>query len=195
MRKQVGRLTFLGSFASELPATGLPEVAFAGRSNVGKSSLLNRVLNRKRAARVSSTPGRTQHINLYQVGDAVVFADLPGYGYARVPGRVQDQWKEAIEKYLGDREELKLVVLLVDVRRDPQPTDAQLLDAMDQAGIPTLVVATKADKLGKQQLQKQLGAIRRNFGLRLPQPLPFSAMTGAGVDAVWDWIEAACREA
>lgn len=195
MRNQVSRLEFLGSFGAELPDTGLPEVAFAGRSNVGKSSLLNRVLQRKRAARVSSTPGRTQSINLFKVGDSVVFADLPGYGFAKVPGHVQDAWKEHIERYLAERDSLVLVVLLVDARRDPQPMDGQLIDGLDQAGIPVVVVATKVDKLKKQQRQRQLAAIRRTFGLRGGQPLPFSAATGEGVDAVWDAIEAACREA
>lgn len=194
MRNQVGKMTFLGSFGAELPRTGLPEVAFAGRSNVGKSSLLNRVLNRKRAARVSSTPGRTQSINLFQIGDAVVFADLPGYGYAKVPGRIQEAWKEYIERYLGEREGLALVVLLVDARRDPQPMDGTLIDGLQQAGIPLVVVATKVDKLKKQQRQRNLAAVRRNFGLPNGQPIPFSAQTGEGLGLVWDAIERAVRE-
>lgn len=191
MRKAVNNLNFVGSFGAALPELGLPEVAFAGRSNVGKSSLLNRILNRKRAARVSSTPGRTQSINLFEVGGAVVFADLPGYGYAKVPGHVQDAWKEHIERYLSERRALVLVVVLVDCRRDPQPMDGQLIDGLDQAQIPFVVVATKVDKLRKQQRQKKLAALKRTFGV---SAIPFSAVTGEGRDAVWDAIEAACGE-
>ncbi len=192
MRKAVHRLSFVGSFGANLPEIGLPEVAFAGRSNVGKSSLINRLLHRKRAARVSSTPGRTQAINLFRVGDAVVFADLPGYGYAKVPPRVQEQWRAHVERYLAEREALRLVVALVDARRDPQALDGQLLDALDQVGRPALVVATKVDKLKRQQRARNLAAIRRSFGLSSGEPVPFSAVTGEGCDAVWDAIERAC---
>ena len=123
-----------------------------------------------------------------------MFADLPGYGFAKVPGHVQDAWKGHIERYLSEREPLRLVVVLVDSRRDPQPMDGQMIDALDQAGIETLVVATKVDKLKKQRRQKQLGAIRSNFGLRTGQPIAFSAVTGEGADQIWDAIEAAAGE-
>ena len=193
MRDQVSRLQFLGSFGQELPPSSLPEVAFAGRSNVGKSSLLNQLLGRKRAARVSSTPGRTQHINLFQVGNAVMFADLPGYGYAKVPGRIQEAWKGYIESYLGERSSLALVVVIVDARRDPMELDARLIDGLHMAEIPLVVVATKTDKLKKQAARKQLAAIRKGFGLGHGQPIPFSSVTGSGKNELWDVIESACR--
>lgn len=193
MRDQLSRLQFLGSFGEELPPSSLPEVAFAGRSNVGKSSLLNQMLGRKRAARVSSTPGRTQHINLFQVGNAVMFADLPGYGYAKVPGRVQDAWKGYIESYLGERANLRLVVVIVDARRDPMAIDEVLIQGLQDAGIPHVVVATKMDKLKKQAGRKQVAAIRRGFHLEAGQPIAFSSVTGEGKNTLWNAIEAACR--
>lgn len=192
IRKQVHQLQFVGSFPGDVPELGLPEVAFAGRSNVGKSSALNLLLQRKKAARVSSTPGRTQAINLFKLGQACVFADLPGYGYAKVPTAVQEQWKPMIERYLGERRELRLVVLLVDARRQPLESDGMLLYALTEIGVPGLVVATKVDKLGKQERARQLAAIRREFALAAGQPVPFSSVTGEGRDAVWEHIEAAC---
>ena len=191
MRNQVNKLKFLGSFTDDLPVTGLPEVAFAGRSNVGKSSLLNRLLNRKSAARVSSTPGRTQRINLFRLGDGGVFADLPGYGFAKVPHHVRNAWKSVIEGYLGGREDLRLVMVLVDARRDPLELDRELIEGLQAADIPLCVVATKVDKLKKQQRQKQLAAIRRGFGLDAGQPIGFSAVSGDGLDRVWKRIEQA----
>ncbi len=193
MRKQVAQLEFLGSFGEALPDTGLPEVAFAGRSNVGKSSLLNRVLNRKKAARVSGRPGRTQHINLFQVGSAVVLADLPGYGFAKVPDAVQATWKAFIETYLAEREALQMVVMLVDARRDPLALDQALLEGLIEAGIATLVVATKVDKLSKRQRKTQLDKIRRGFSLPEGLPIAFSSVTGEGREDVWDAIESACE--
>ncbi|MCB9685299.1 MAG: YihA family ribosome biogenesis GTP-binding protein [Alphaproteobacteria bacterium] len=194
----VGQVEFLGSFPESPPETGLPEVAFAGRSNVGKSSALNTLLSRKQLARVSHTPGRTQLVNLFRVegageerGRDVVFADLPGYGFAKVPEAVRAAWKPMIEGYLGDREALKLVVVLVDVRRDPQEMDGGLLFALTEAGIPSLVVATKVDKLSKQQAQKQLAALRREFRLPPDQPIGFSSVTKAGREDVWARIDAA----
>ncbi len=193
MRNQVGRVTFLGSFdETDLPEVGLPEVAFAGRSNVGKSSALNTLLQRKKAARVSGRPGRTQRINLFRVGDACVFADLPGYGFARVPEAVQAGWKPMIERYLGERAALRLVVLLIDARREPQELDLALVEGLLAAGLPLEVVATKVDKLKKHQRKPTLQALARGFGLPGP-PTPFSSLTGEGREPVWDRIEAACR--
>jgi GTP-binding protein len=191
VRKGIHQLQFEGSFHDELPTLGLPEIAFAGRSNVGKSSCLNTLLQRKRAARTSSTPGRTQAINLFRLGDLGVFADLPGYGYAKVPQHVKDRWKATIESYLTTRDDLRMVVLLVDARRDPQALDGQLLWALVESGVPSLVVATKVDKLKKSQRGKQLAALRREFSLPAGQPLPFSSVTGEGRDALWSRIEAA----
>jgi len=193
MRNQVGALSFVGSFPRNWPELNMPEVAFAGRSNVGKSSALNTLLNSKKAARVSGTPGRTQAINLFKVGSGCVFADLPGYGFAKVPEAVQDAWKGMIESYLSEREDLRLVIILVDARRKPQEMDGMLLYALTESDIPSLVVATKVDKLKKQQMQKSLRAIRKEFNLAAGQPIPFSSLSGVGRDEVWDRIEQACR--
>ncbi|MBN2801288.1 MAG: YihA family ribosome biogenesis GTP-binding protein [Deltaproteobacteria bacterium] len=193
MRKQAGGARFLGSFAQDLPELGLPEVAFAGRSNVGKSSCLNRLLGSKKAARVSGTPGRTQRINLFQLGNALAFADLPGYGFAKVPEEIQAEWKGMIEGYLGERADLRLVVVLVDARRTPQESDGVMVYGLRQAKLPLLVVATKIDKLTRNERFKALGAIRRDFGLKEEELVPFSSLTGEGKDLLWDRIEAACR--
>lgn len=193
MRNAVGDITFLGSFQHELPEHGLPEIAFAGRSNVGKSSLLNVMMRRKSLARTSSTPGRTQAINLFRLGEACVLADLPGYGYARVPDAVRRSWGPMIEAYLGERSTLALVVLLVDVRRDVRAEEGELRFNLTQARIPSVVVATKVDKLKKQPRQRQLAAIRRDLHLPAGQPIPFSAHTGEGRDRLWDAIETAVR--
>ncbi|TNE92563.1 MAG: YihA family ribosome biogenesis GTP-binding protein [Deltaproteobacteria bacterium] len=191
MRQVSGRYTFVGSFPSEFPALGMPEIAFAGRSNVGKSSCLNRLLGSKKAARVSNTPGRTQLINLFTVMDEMVFADLPGYGFARVPDHVQAQWKDMIEGYLGEREELRLVILLVDARREPQEMDGMLLFGMREAGIPYLVVATKVDKLKKNEVQRSLSRLTREFALRPGEIIGFSSMDGTGMAELWERIEQA----
>jgi GTP-binding protein len=182
---------FVGSFPGSLPSLGLPEIAFAGRSNVGKSSALNALVRHRGIARVSRTPGRTQAINLFKVDGRVVFADLPGYGFAEVPDAVRDAWKPMIEAYLGDREELKLVVVLIDVRREVGELDGALLYGLAEARIPALVVATKCDKLKKQQLARQLAALRREYHLPEGQPIAFSSQTGAGRDEVWARIDAA----
>lgn len=195
MRNQVGRTTFVGSFPGEVPVVGLPEIAFAGRSNVGKSSALNRLLGGQKAARVSSRPGRTQAINLFKLGDTAVFADLPGYGFAAVPDEVAEAWKPMIEGYLGEREDLVLVVILVDARREPQETDAVLIDGLRDAGIPCLVVATKLDKLSKHQRKPVLHTLADAFDLPPGQPIGFSSKTGDGVSEVWDALEAAARRA
>jgi len=193
MRNQVGQVTFLGSFeGADLPAATLPEVAFAGRSNVGKSSALNVMLQRKKAARVSGRPGRTQRINLFRVGQACVFADLPGYGFARVPDAVRAGWKPMIERYLGTRENLRLVVVLVDARREPQELDLDLVEGLVSADIPCALVATKVDKLPRHQHKPALLALGQAYGLEGPA-LGFSSMTGEGRAELWDVIEDCCR--
>lgn len=191
MRNQAGRVEFLGSFdETQLPKTDLPEVAFAGRSNVGKSSALNTLLGRKKAARVSGRPGRTQRINLFQVGDACIFADLPGYGFAKVPDAVRAGWKPMIERYLGEREALRLVVVLVDARREPQELDLDLVIGLVEAGIPCLVVATKVDKLAKNKVKPTLSALAEAYGV--PRIVAFSSVDGRGKHEVWDIIEQVC---
>ncbi len=189
MRNHLGQVRHLGSFERELPVLGRPEIAFVGRSNVGKSSALNTLLRRKAVARVSGTPGRTQLVNLFDLDEKLVFADLPGYGWAKVPDAVRDAWKPMIEAYLGERADLKLVVVLVDARREPQELDGAMFWALTEARIPSLCVATKCDKLSKQEASRQLGAIRREFRLPPNQPLAFSSVDRRGFDAVWDVIE------
>ncbi len=193
MRHPPGQVSFVGSFPGNLPRIALPEIAFAGRSNVGKSSLLNVLMNRRGLARTSRTPGRTQAVNLFRLDDAVVFADLPGYGYAKVPEAIRAAWKPMVEGYLATREDLRLVLVLLDIRREPGHDEGSLLWGLTEARIPHCVVATKADKLGKQQRQRQLAKIRRALHLPAGRPLPFSALSAEGRDAVWDVISEAVR--
>ena len=192
MAFKIGEVRFLGSHRDRFPPSTLPEVAFAGRSNVGKSSALNCLLGRRALARVSRTPGRTQLVNLFQVDDVLTVADLPGYGFAKVPDHVRSAWKPMIEGYLSARDNLRLVVVLIDVRREPQELDGALIYALIEARIPAVVVATKADKLKKQQLKRQIAALRAGFRLPAGQPIPFSSVTRAGRDAVLDAIAEHC---
>jgi len=177
--KPPGSVQFIGSFPDELPAPELPEVAFAGRSNVGKSSAINGVLGRKSAARVSRSPGRTQTINLFKVDNRYMLADLPGYGFAKVPEDVQARWKGMVEGYLGSRETLRLVVCLVDSRHPPQKLDLALLGGLTGAEIPYLVVATKVDKLPKSKRKSILAKLRK--GLGVPELHALSSLNGEGV--------------
>jgi GTP-binding protein len=192
MREHASRVEFVGSFPADLPVLGVPEVAFAGRSNVGKSSALNCLLGSKKVARVSSTPGRTQAVNLFRVGPSLSFADLPGYGFAKVPDAVKEQWKGMIEKYLTLRADLRMVVLLVDIRHPPQELDEMLIDALAELQLPTLVIATKADKLSRNERFKSLKALEQGFGLPPEALVAFSSLSGEGRDEVWNRIEAVC---
>jgi GTP-binding protein len=185
------RLVFLGSFMDEPPQLGLPELAFAGRSNVGKSSAINRLLNSNKAARVSKTPGRTQAINLFEVEERCVFADLPGYGFAKVPQEVKKKWHGMIEGYLSQRDVLKLVVVLVDIRRKPQELDANMIWWVRQARIPLLVVATKMDKVSRNQAASSVATIRKAFALKKSECVSFSALSGVGVDEIWEVLNKA----
>ena len=186
-----GRVTFLGSFPGRVPVQPLPEVAFAGRSNVGKSSCINRLLGTKRAARVSNTPGRTQAVNLFEVEKRLVFADLPGYGFAKVPAAVQEAWKDLIEGYLGDRERLKLVGVLVDARRDPLESDSQMIWSCRENHLPLCVLATKLDKLKRNARGGQLRKLRRAWGLSAEELIGFSSIEKLGVSETWARIDAA----
>jgi GTP-binding protein len=161
-------------------------VAFAGRSNVGKSSLLNRLAGRRALARVSKTPGRTQQINFFEVGGRVVFVDLPGYGYARVPRAVQAGWRVLVEHYLGTRQALRAVVVIVDVRRGVEVEERQLLDYLATHDLPVILVATKVDKLGRDARARQLRAIAAASGL---DPIPFAAPSGEGTQTLWRRID------
>ena len=178
-------LEFLGGTAERggwRPETGLPEVAFAGRSNVGKSSLLNALVRRKSIARVSKTPGRTREINFFKVNDAFVLVDLPGYGFAKVSKERRADWRPLIESYLKLTPQLKGIVLLLDIRRDPSDDDRAMLDFLSEVGIPTIVAVTKADKLSRAAVDARVIALGRELGLSEEQLIPFSARTGQGRD-------------
>lgn len=171
----------------------LPEVAFAGRSNVGKSSAINRLLRVNRAARVSRQPGRTQAINLFEVEGRLVFADLPGYGFARVPEAIQAGWKGLVEGYLGEREALRLVVVLVDCRLEIQTMDAELVWGLREARLPLALLLTKFDKLGRNAGREVVRKAGQAWGLPPERCIPFSAHDGLGVEAAWAVIDAALR--
>jgi len=173
----------------DCPAGEFPEIALAGRSNVGKSSFFNRMVNRKSLARTSNTPGRTRLINYFLVNGSFYLVDLPGYGYARVPEKMKLEWGKNIRDYLENRENLEGVVLLLDIRHRPTEMDVSLYGWLEQAGIPVILVATKADKLSKSQALNQLGTIRKSLELGAETPLVlFSAKTGQGRDELWNMI-------
>jgi GTP-binding protein len=174
---------------SRIPDLTLPEIAFAGRSNVGKSSLLNRLVGHHKLARVSKTPGRTQQINFFVVDDRLTFVDLPGYGFARVPLSVKEQWKGLVEYYLTQRPNLRVVVVIVDLRRGLTADDAQLVDFLVARAIPLVVVATKADKLGHNDRTRCTRALAAELARRAVRLLVSSSLSGDGVDAVWQEIE------
>lgn len=176
-----------------LPRLHHPEIAFAGRSNVGKSSLLNRLVGRRRLARVSKTPGRTQQINFFLVDERVTFVDLPGYGFARVPANLQQGWKRLVETYLSQRKNLRAVVVIVDLRRGVEADDAQLLDFLQAHGIVAILVVTKSDKLGYGERQRRAQAIHRQFAAQVASVVLCSSMSGAGIAHLWEEIERSCR--
>ena len=175
---------------SKLPDTGRPEVAFAGKSNVGKSSLINGLMNRKALARTSSQPGKTQTINFYNVNESIYLVDLPGYGYARVSVSEKEKWGKMIEKYLHTSRHLKAVFLLIDIRHDPSANDKQMYDWILHNGYEPIIIATKLDKLKRSQVQKSIKAIRDGLGLRKESRLiPFSAETKQGREEIWELID------
>ncbi|HUQ47209.1 MAG TPA: ribosome biogenesis GTP-binding protein YihA/YsxC [Gemmatimonadaceae bacterium] len=178
-------LEFLGGMAGAegwRPEPTLPEIAFAGRSNVGKSSLLNTLVRRKAFARVSRTPGRTREINFFNVNNQFILADLPGYGYARISKERKADWKPLIEGYLKKTTVLAGVVLLLDIRRDPSEDDMAMLDFLADVELPTIVVLTKTDKLTRAGATERVEAIRKNLSLEPDQTIPFSSSTGEGRD-------------
>lgn len=178
-------LRFLGPMATAggwRPDSVLPEIAFAGRSNVGKSSLLNRLVRRKAFARVSRTPGRTREINFFEVNHKFVLADLPGYGYARISKERRAEWRPLIEGYLRQSANLRGVVQLIDARREPSEDDLQLLDFLGEIGTPTIVAITKVDKLSSSAVTPRVRELTAALGLDEDQVIPFSATTGLGRD-------------
>lgn len=184
-------LKFLGGMAGVdgwRPEVMLPEVAFAGRSNVGKSSLINKLVRRKKLARVSKTPGRTREINFFDVNGEFVLADLPGYGYARVSKERKAAWRPLIEGYLRRSSALRGVVLLLDARRAPTEDDLHMLEFLAQVGTPTIVVATKTDKLARAERKTRIEQLAKEAGVDLDQVIPFSAVNGEGRDELAEAI-------
>jgi GTP-binding protein len=185
-------LEFLGGMATPggwRPDPTLPEIAFAGRSNVGKSSLLNKLIRRRKFARVSNTPGRTREINFFKVNDAFMFVDLPGYGYARISKERRAEWKPLIESYLQSSPQLRGIVHLLDARHDPTKDDHQMLDFLSELGVPTIVVLTKIDKLTTAQRARRIAELSAVLGLDADQVVPFSAVTGEGRNELAEAID------
>jgi GTP-binding protein len=173
------------------PPAELPEIAFAGRSNVGKSSLINVLVNRKALVRTSSTPGRTQLLNFFDINGAFSLVDLPGYGFAKVPLAVKKEWGPMVRTYLEKRESLRAVVVLFDIRRVPREEDLQLLDWLEELSVPTIPVITKIDKVSRGQRLKQIGPILEATGLDRDDFTLFSAPTREGMEEIWERVEAA----
>jgi len=175
---------------STLPENDKPEVAFAGKSNVGKSSLINALMNRKSYARISATPGKTQTINFYNINDEMYLVDLPGYGYARVSEKEKEQWGRMIERYLHSSKQLKAVFLLIDIRHAPSNNDRIMYDWILRNGYQPIIIATKLDKIKRSQLQKQLKILRTGLGVGTEvMMIPFSAETKQGREEIWNYLE------
>ena len=175
---------------SKIPETNLPEVAFAGKSNVGKSSLINALMRRKSYARTSSQPGKTQTINFYNINELMYLVDLPGYGYAKVSEAVKAKWGKMIEKYLRSSKQLKQVFLLIDIRHDPSANDKMMYDWIVENGFRPIIVATKLDKIKRSQIQKQVKAVRNGLGLKKDDVLiPFSSETKQGLEELWKYVD------
>ncbi len=187
--KSVNLETVIG-VTSKIPQNSMPEIAFAGKSNVGKSSLINAIMNRKSLARTSSSPGKTQTINFYNINDALYFVDLPGYGYAKVSQQEKEKWGKMVERYLHQSKVLVAVFLLVDIRHDPSANDKVMYDWIRANGFHPIVIATKADKINRSQLQKQVRVVRQGLGVdRDTIVIPFSAQTKQGRDEIYELID------
>lgn len=175
---------------SKLPENTKPEFAFAGKSNVGKSSLINALMNRKSFARTSSQPGKTQTINFYNINDVLYFVDLPGYGYAKVSQEIKAKWGKMIERYLNQSKQLKQVFLLIDIRHDPSENDRNMYEWVVYNGYTPIIIATKLDKIKRSQIQKQVKAIKTGLGIgNETRVIPFSAETKQGLEDIWNIIE------
>ena len=178
---------------STLPENDKPEVAFAGKSNVGKSSLINALMNRKSYARISATPGKTQTINFYNINDEMYLVDLPGYGYARVSEKEKERWGKMIERYLHGSAQLKAVFLLIDIRHDPSANDRMMYKWVVEQGYNPIIIATKLDKIKRSQVQKHVKMLKEGLDL-VPgtKVIPFSSQTKQGRDEIWELIEKEC---
>lgn len=175
---------------SKIPDNRLPEIAFAGKSNVGKSSLINALMNRKSLARTSAQPGKTQTINFYNINSAMYLVDLPGYGYAKVPESERVKWGKMIERYLHASKQLQAVFLLVDIRHKPSANDKTMYEWIVYQGYRPIIIATKLDKLKRSQVQRAVKEVREGLGLRSDDHLiPFSAQTKQGRDEIWQVMD------
>ena len=180
---------------SKLPENVHPEIAFAGKSNVGKSSLINALMNRKALARTSSQPGKTQTINYYNVNDALYFVDLPGYGYAKVSLEIKAKWGKMIENYLKKSKQLKMVFLLMDIRHEPSENDRTMYDWVKKMGFQPIIIATKLDKINRSQISKQVKVLRE--GLKATKDtviIPFSAQTKQGREEIYELLDQLLEE-
>lgn len=179
-------LAAVGVKLEQYPTDGKPEIAFAGKSNVGKSSLINGLLNRKALARTSSSPGKTRTINFYDVENTLYFVDLPGYGYAKAPKTEIQKWGKMIEDYLYQRETLKSIVLLIDIRHEPGANDKMMYEWLKHYDYDIIIIATKADKIKRSQLQKHIAMIRKGLNMSADEKIiPFSSMTKQGKEEIW----------
>jgi GTP-binding protein len=190
------KVSFLKSAFQEkhFPAADRPEIAFAGKSNVGKSSLINTLTNRKKLARTSSTPGRTQSINFFDINSRIYFVDLPGYGFAKVPLEVKKSWGKMVEDYLKTRANLKAVVVILDIRRDVSPDDLSLLEWLQHYQTQPIVILTKADKLSRNQAFSRSKSLVKDLeNYRIGNPIIFSARTRQGREEIWERVEEIIR--
>lgn len=189
MIKNVNLETVCG-ITSKLPENLLPEIAFAGKSNVGKSSLINGLMNRKALARTSAQPGKTQTINFYHVNDAFYLVDLPGYGYAKVSVELKEKWGKLVERYLQESKQLRAVFLLIDIRHEPGANDQRMYEWIVHQGYDPIIIATKLDKINRSQVQKHLKMVRSGLGAK-PETriLPYSTITKQGREEIWDLME------
>lgn len=187
--KKINLETVCG-ITSKLPENDKPEIAFAGKSNVGKSSLINALMNRKSYARISATPGKTQTINFYNINDEMYLVDLPGYGYAKVSQQEKEKWGKMIERYLHSSKQLRAVFLLIDIRHEPSANDKMMYDWVVSQGYNPIIIATKQDKLKRSQIDKHVRMLRQ--GLKLvpgTRIIPFSSVTKQGRDEIWELVE------
>ena len=190
--KNVNLETVCG-ISSDFPENDRPEIAFAGKSNVGKSSLINSLMNRKSLARTSSSPGKTQTINYYNINDALYFVDLPGYGYAKTAVVIKEKWGKMVERYLMGSKQLKLIFLLIDIRHEPSQNDINMYEWIVYHGFMPIIVATKLDKINRSQTAKNVKIIRQGIGVdEKTKIFPFSSLTKQGKDEIWDYIIDVC---
>lgn len=187
-------LSIVCGVTSKLPENEMPEIAFAGKSNVGKSSLINGLVNRKALARTSSQPGKTQTINFYEINHEMYFVDLPGYGYAKVSQEIKAKWGKLIERYLYNSKQLKAVFLLVDIRHEPSTNDVDMYNWIVAGGYEPIIIATKLDKIKRSQIQKNVKIIKNKLGTNDITVIPFSAQTKQGKEEILDIIEQIAKE-